>query len=621
MSRQGAHKREKRLKRLFGVSTIILSLLIAFIPNFVYAANSSGKEWGVEWTISGNTLTISPAAQPHTGTTTGQMNDNWEPPITGTGVTKVIVASGVTNLGTKFCEKLKTVSNVTINSPATIPTGTISGYGNINTLEFGEGVTRIEDDAVTPDNATSNINRLVLPASLTSFNYDNFCYNDGTDDHYNIGEIVTPTGSAGEKFIEDINEEYLNGNVKNSNNLIALYHDNSGSLDRESKTYIKDLRASQGNTGAISASTAGIANGDYILTIKDTTSTDLKGKLPSEVKDSVLYDLTLTDDTGAAKQITCTITLPIPNSWDTSKGVTAFSLRNSALEKITATPINVSGVTCAQFTTDHFSDYAVTNLASSSEDPTSSATTTTPTTTTPTTTTPTTTTPTTTTPTTTNPTSSSSTGGKKSSSSAEKTYTITVKDERTEKSDSRYISAKVSNLEQNLVLVVKDSDGAEIQKSLVVPNKGIVKYVDLDLQNDKGEGVVGYGTCTVVLPIPQEMDLTKGSVKVMAFDANNALKEISSKIVEVSGKKCVKFNPPHFSEFALVYTPFSGNTTNGNGNGNAGGTSGNRAATGNKVVMPKTGGGDEIRYILSAFLFLFGTVQLITSVTKKVKTA
>ena len=36
---------------------------------------------------------------------------------------------------------------------------------------------------------------------------------------------------------------------------------------------------------------------------------------------------------------------------------------------------------------------------------------------------------------------------------------------------------------------------------------------------------------------------------------------------------------------------------------------------------PETGGGDEIRYILSAFLFLFGTVQLITSVTKKARTA
>ena len=77
---------------------------------------------------------------------------------------------------------------------------------------------------------------------------------------------------------------------------------------------------------------------------------------------------------------------------------------------------------------------------------------------------------------------------------------------------------------------------------------------------------------------------------------------------------------------ALLLIPLSvaradGDNGNGNGNGNAGGASGNRTATGNKVVMPKTGGGDEIRYILSAFLFLFGTVQLVTSVTKKVKTA
>ena len=66
MSRQGAHKREKRLKRLFGVSTIILSLLIAFIPNFVYAAGNNGDDGGIHWDVSGNTLTIS--AAPSSGT-------------------------------------------------------------------------------------------------------------------------------------------------------------------------------------------------------------------------------------------------------------------------------------------------------------------------------------------------------------------------------------------------------------------------------------------------------------------------------------------------------------------------------------------------------------------------
>ena len=603
MSRQGAHKREKRLKRLFGVSTIILSLLIAFIPNFVYAASKKGTNWGIDWEISGNTLTISPAKTPLDGHTAGQMNDEWIPSTEDMStVTKIVVASGIDHLGAALCGKFNSgnITSISLNAPATIPAGTIRNHPGISSLEFGEGVTTIESGAVTTD----SISTLTLPASLTSTISNNFCK---SSTEYNIAQIVTPTASEGEDFLERINESTLEGTVTNSKGLIALFHkDTSGSPQREGRTYIKDMRTTKTSHSSIRASTSGNKNSDFVLEVNDA-GTDLKSKLPSKVTDSVIYDLVLKTPDGQLAPEICTITLPIVDHWDTdNKKIYAYSTRNGSVYEFNATVVDVDDVKCAQFRADHYSEYGIglTNESASggsssggSESGSSSSGG--------------------------SESGSSSSGGssKKSSSKEEKTYTITVKDERTEKSDSRYISAKVSNLEQNLVLVVKDSDGAEIQKSLVVPNKGIVKYVDLDLQNDKGEGVVGYGTCTVTLPIPQEMDLTKGSVKVMAFDANNALKEISSKIVEVSGKKCVKFNPPHFSEFALVYTPFSGNTTNGNGNGNAGGTSGNRAATGNKVIMPKTGGGDEIRYILSAFLFLFGTVQLITSVTKKVKTA
>ena len=232
------------------------------------------------------------------------------------------------------------------------------------------------------------------------------------------------------------------------------------------------MRTTKTSHSSIRASTSDSEKKDYVLEIKDA-GTDLKSKLPSKVTDSVIYDLVLKTPDGQLAPETCTITLPIVDHWDTdNKKIYAYSTRNGSVYEFNATVVDVDDVKCAQFRADHYSEYGIglTNESASGgggTDPTSTATTTTPTTTTPTTTTPTTTTPTTTTPTTTtptttNPTSSSSTGGKKSSSKEEKTYTITVKDERTEKSDSRYISAKVSNLEQNLVLVVKDSDGAEI---------------------------------------------------------------------------------------------------------------------------------------------------------------
>ena len=223
MSRQGAHK---RLKRLFGVSTIILSLLIAFIPNFVYAASASGTDWGIKWELSGDTLTISPAETPSGDHASGVMDEAW--PLsslssTFSGVKKVVVNSGVKNLGTSFCNLLSSLSNhsITLNAPATIPSNSIS-YTSINTLEIGEGVTRIEDDAITGSSSSSSITRLILPASLSSFDYDNFCYTDGTNKHYNINQIVTPSASQGEEFLKDINKYVINGEAVSGTTFIKI---------------------------------------------------------------------------------------------------------------------------------------------------------------------------------------------------------------------------------------------------------------------------------------------------------------------------------------------------------------------------------------------------------------
>lgn len=97
-------------------------------------------------------------------------------------------------------------------------------------------------------------------------------------------------------------------------------------------------------------------------------------------------------------------------------------------------------------------------------------------------------------------------------------------------------------------------------------------------------------TFTVILPMPQNwqgIDL-EGNTTVYTVSTSGGLEIVKSSIILKDNVKCVKFEPYHFSEFAVYYggtmeIPDSntGNNSGNSGSGNNGGNTGNNGNTNN----------------------------------------
>ena len=79
-------------------------------------------------------------------------------------------------------------------------------------------------------------------------------------------------------------------------------------------------------------------------------------------------------------------------------------------------------------------------------------------------------------------------------------------------------------------------------------------YYNLSLEDEEGNAITGFGTCTVTLPLPSDWNVSDGTIEVKTLKESGELETIKATIVEVNGKKCVKFNTSHFSDFGIVYT-------------------------------------------------------------------
>ena len=93
------------LKRILGVSAIVLSLLIAFFPRFSYADNPNDGNCGenVIWTIDGSktlTIKIDPSAPSTANFDMTDYSPSNPNPWIGKDIHNVVIEEGVTHIGT-----------------------------------------------------------------------------------------------------------------------------------------------------------------------------------------------------------------------------------------------------------------------------------------------------------------------------------------------------------------------------------------------------------------------------------------------------------------------------------------------------------------------------------------
>lgn len=236
---------------------------------------------------------------------------------------------------------------------------------------------------------------------------------------------------------------------------------------------------------------------------------------------------------------------------------------------------------------------------------------------------------------------------------------LTIVDNRADKTGTNQIAASVSNLVGNLKLIIEDDDGADIKKiQALTKDQTLVSY-NIYIIDENGNRYNNFGSCTITMPVPSSMDLTTGDVKVVAALSNNVLENVSTTKVVKNNINCIQFTATAFGEYGFLYTPKSAvtgavtsptpsvttsptpsatksatpkpSTTKGASGGSSGSSdkkdsssSSSSSKTAKPVAgvkgysnakdMPKTGDGDAFRILGAVILFLFGSIELISSI-------
>ncbi len=248
--------------------------------------------------------------------------------------------------------------------------------------------------------------------------------------------------------------------------------------------------------------------------------------------------------------------------------------------------------------------------------------------------------------------------------------TLVIVDNRADQTGTDQIAATVSNLVGNLKLIIEDDDGADIKKIQPLKKGQILIPYDIYLIDSYGNRYTNFGSCTITLPIPDSLDLTKGTLTVVAAKSSNVLENVSSTKLVKANINCVQFTATHFSEYGLLWTPYteltgavspsvtpsgttpkttaeaataaakatssasgsgsSGSSSSGSSSSSSASSSSGTTSRGYTVVpvagvkgysnakdMPKTGDGDVYRILGAIILFLFGAIELISSIRVK----
>lgn len=186
--------------------------------------------------------------------------------------------------------------------------------------------------------------------------------------------------------------------------------------------------------------------------------------------------------------------------------------------------------------------------------------------------------------------SSSASTGSSASGSGKKAE---INNQVTNMDQKNKVSARVnggSATEDNAyTLVVKDSAGNNLKRKITMDSKTSLIAYDLSLVDKDGKEVKDFNNVEVTLPVPSNMDRSKGRIDVVTLNSRDELEELRTSVKQDGDAVTATFVTNHFSEFGIRYVQDSAaSSTTSTTSSSAASASTNRAST---VATTSTGRG------------------------------
>lgn len=543
--------------------------------DIVYADDVSGFAGGIEWTISGDTLTIEPAGErTPQGSTDGMMNsyntyDNiapWAQESQYEYVRNIVIKDGVANIGTKAFAlasgsvNVKDFDNVTIGSDVLV----IGKWAFNNTHISNLRVYNVKM-------SSSGVNSPDITSFLTKenefkkyINIDNvYCYEESGIKNYFTAFLQESFDKVENFERRDINIYPLYVELSSVNLLDDVNNEVDFNLSIEPDTW-RIAETNTNDTIPSSVLSAFIADGKDVSKLR-------------------LFSVSISDPSSPVD--TVKLKVPVPGAWSQTGSVKVFAYNeseNSGITEVTSSLVddnkyivfdvkmnvsyalyydysNATPQTDITITADYFTFVYQWNIG----------------------------------------------GGSKTFNTPETPQNRDTFDKFVNTHDSRY---KLDAVHLRAFDISAKIDGVE--------------------QSSKIENL------KVSVPVPTEWESYTSSIKVLTI-TDSAIAEVQGVDVKtVDGKKYLEFTPPHFSPYALYYanageTPTTQPTTsaqqpttsNGNGNNNNSTTSYTQATTkapgGSLDNTPNTGVKDVMWILIPAATLLLGVGIVVLARRKK----
>ena len=213
--------------------------------------------------------------------------------------------------------------------------------------------------------------------------------------------------------------------------------------------------------------------------------------------------------------------------------------------------------------------------------------------------------------------------------------TATVNNQVTNMDNKNKVSAKVNggDASQEYTLLVKDSAGNNLKRKITLDSKTSLIAYDLSLVDKDGKPVTNFNNVEVTLPVPSNMDRSKGVIDVVTINSQDTLETLRTSVKEDGGAVTATFVTSHFSEFGIRYVQDSAasntastvastgssnaattasTTASGTGTTNRSGGTTPRSSSGD---MPKTGDAETYRILLVTMGGLFTAMMLVMLMT------
>ena len=275
---------------------------------------------------------------------------------------------------------------------------------------------------------------------------------------------------------------------------------------------IDDQRKDKGDTKGISSYVYGGSVPSSILIIRDSNGTGIKRivVLRKGMRLKPWYIRLVDQDRRDIRDFSkIRITLPIPPDMDLRRGRVnmAGTGKDGKLQVFDTDIETVNGYTCAAFTIDYFSDFEYGMLYTPD-------------------------------------------------GSEEEDNNLVIVDEREDKDGS--VSANVTEGSGRRYLHIEDSDGEIIRRRMVIKDGMKLKPYRIWIEDEDGNRVNDFGSLNVTLPLPADFDPAKGQIRVVGSTVNNNIDDFVPEIIHNDdGTYSVRFATDYFSdnEYGIVYTP------------------------------------------------------------------